>query len=123
MKTLHNVQVCVPTERLDHIRPQIEAVTATYQGMTSFKAERLILEGNNRKVRRLTVLQFLVDDEQRRSVLAVVQRLLVRPLLNAGENEVHVSMGGETRIYERVSAQVIPFPGKVKVQSVERLAA
>lgn len=122
MNITRHVEVCVPTDRLDHIRPQVEAVIATYQGITEVKATRLTMENGQPKARPVRLLRISYTAEQERTVLTVMQRIFVRTLLNLGEDEVRVTKDGETKVYTRPapSAKVLPFnpPRVVKAKDV-----
>ena len=103
MLKLRFFQVYVPSSRAKHLSKEYDALIHTFGGITEILAHGAFkMPDGSICQEAIRIWEIGVPEEKVKDAIKVIQRLLVRPLLNLGESAVLVKgTDGVGRVYDR----------------------
>lgn len=103
MLKLKFFQVYIPTPRAKHLGKEYAALLHTFGGLTEIPAHGAFKMPDGSVCQEaIRIWEIGVPEEKVKDAIKVIQRLLVRPLLNLGEAAVLVKgTDGVGRVYSR----------------------
>lgn len=103
MLKLRFFQVYIPSARVRHLSKEYDALVHTFGGITEHPGRGAFKMPDGRICQEtIRIWEIGVPEDKVKDAIKVIQRLLVRPLLNLGESAVLVKgTDGVGRVYYR----------------------